>query len=66
MKSDNCPRIFRITADYEFEGEHVSEETVVDLNPFQYSAQPIDPVAEQLEKLRLSLEKLGKEAKNFQ
>lgn len=49
--SELCPKKFTVTAEYEFEGEKIIEHTVVDLQPFQYSAQPVDPVAEQLEKL---------------
>lgn len=60
-KSDLCPPKFKISAEYEFEGEHVHEETVVDLTPFQFSAQPIDPVAEQLERLRVSVDKFGRD-----
>lgn len=58
---DLCPPKFKITAEYKFEGEHVHEESVVDLTPFQFSAQPIDPVAEQLEKLRASVDKFGRD-----
>lgn len=49
--ADLCPWQFTVTAEYEFEGEKVVEATTVDLQPFMYSAQPIDPVAEQLGKL---------------
>ena len=49
--ADRCPLRFRVSAEYEFDGGRVTETTLVDLQPFMYSAQPIDPVAEQLEKL---------------
>jgi hypothetical protein len=49
--TDRCPLRFTITAEYEFEGERVTETTTVDLQPFMSSAQPIDPVSEQLKKL---------------
>lgn len=46
-----CPQMFTVTAEYEFEKEKVVERTTVDLQPFQNSAMPIDPIAEQLQKL---------------
>jgi hypothetical protein len=61
-KSEQCPTRFTITADYEFEGEHASEATVVDLQPFQFTAQPIDPVAEQIEKLTRKVSEIARNA----
>jgi hypothetical protein len=55
-----CPTRFTVTAEYEFEGEHVKETTVVDLQPYQYSAQPIDPVAEEIEKLTKKLDQISR------
>ena len=60
---EHCPTRFTITADYDFEGEHASEATVVDLQPFQFTAQPIDPVAEQIEKLTQALKEIARDAK---
>lgn len=57
-KAENSPIRFSVTAEYDFEGEHTSEVTVVDLQPFQFNAQPIDPVAEQIEKLTQKLSEI--------
>lgn len=46
-----CPVQFTVGAEYEYEGKKVSEKTVIDLEPFGMSNQPIDPVAERLDKL---------------
>jgi hypothetical protein len=51
QNGDLCPQRFTVHAEYDFENQSVSERTIVDLQPFQYSAQPTDPIAEQLEKL---------------
>lgn len=58
-KAENSPNRFSITAEYDFEGEHASEITVVDLQPFQFSAKLIDPVAEQIEKLTQKLSEIA-------
>lgn len=62
-KTDLCPMRFTITAEYDFEGEHASEHTAIDLQPFQFTAQPIDPVAEQIEKLTQKLDQIASSAK---
>ena len=62
-KAEHCPTRFTVTANYDFEGEHASETTIVDLQPFQFTAQPIDPVAEQIEKLTQKLSEIAKNAK---
>lgn len=62
-KPEQCPPIFSITAEYEFGGERVREVCTVDLQPFMLSALPVDPVAEQLEKLN---ETAGKIANKLQ
>lgn len=62
-KSVHCPTRFTVTADYDFEGEHTSEATVIDLQPFQFTAQPIDPVAEQIEKLTQKINEIARSAK---
>lgn len=62
-KTENCPTRFSITATYDFEGEHASEVTVVDLQPFKFTAQPIDPVAEQIEKLTQKLDEIARDTK---
>lgn len=63
-KAEHSPSRFTITADYDFEGEHASEATVVDLHPFQFTAQPIDPVAEQIEKLSQALREIARDTKS--
>ena len=57
QNSELCPQRFTVSAEYEFEDQSITEKTTVDLQPFQYSAQPTDPVAEQLEKLNQLLAK---------
>lgn len=62
-KTELCPMRFTITAEYDFEGEHASESTVIDLQPFKFTVQPIDPVAEQIEKLTQKLCEIASSAK---
>lgn len=62
-RTEDCPTRFTITAEYDFEGEHASEATVVDLQPFQFTAQPVDPVAEQLERITAALKEIARAAK---
>lgn len=57
--AEHSPIRFTITAEYDFEDEHASETTVVDLQPFQFAAPPIDPVADQIEKLTQKLSEIG-------
>lgn len=60
---DSCPQRFVVTAEYEFAGEKVVESHTIDLQPFLNSAQPIDPVAEQVEKLVEQLIKIEKKVR---
>lgn len=62
-KPELCPTRFTITAEYDFEGEHATEATVIDLQPFRFTAKPIDPVAEQIEKLSETLKEISRNAK---
>jgi len=52
--------VFAVQASYSFAGATYTETTTVDLRPLIHSAVVHDPVAEELEKLRQSLEKLLK------
>lgn len=52
---ERCPRQFTVSANYEFDGCEVTETSTVDLQPFMYSAKPIDPIVEQLEKLNQNI-----------
>ena len=51
-----CPPKFSILAEYEYDGRRVTEETIVDLQPFARSAKPVDAVVERLDKLNENLE----------
>jgi hypothetical protein len=62
-QSEFCPTRFAITAEYDFENERASETTIVDLQPFQFSAQPVDPIAEQIEKLTQKVSDIAKRIK---
>ncbi len=62
-KTEHCPSQFKISAEYDFDGEHASEATIVDLHPFRFTAQPTDPVAEQIEKLREALKEIARDSK---
>ena len=55
-----CPKVFSIHASYTFAGRTYSENNIIDLRPLMYSIVIHDPVAEEIEKLRQSLEKLLK------
>lgn len=50
-KPDRCPRRFTVCAKYEFDGGQADESTTVDLQPFDKTALPVDPVVDQLSKL---------------
>lgn len=55
---EKTPKVFSITAKYNAGQRTFSEVTAVDLRPFQHSNLPEDPVAEELEKIRKSLDGL--------
>jgi hypothetical protein len=54
---DLTPGILTITAQYEYQGKKVTENTVIDLRPYLGSALPYDPMVNQLKKLRETIEK---------
>jgi hypothetical protein len=51
------PSIFTITAQYEYQNKKITEDTVIDLQPYLGSALPHDPMVNQLKKLRETIEK---------
>lgn len=57
---NSCPKVFAVHASYSFAGAAYTEVTTVDLRPLMHSSVIHDPVAEEVEKLRQSLEKLLK------
>lgn len=50
-KPSLCPLQFSVAASYGFAGKRVLEETTIDLEPFEKSNRPVDPVAERLDQL---------------
>ena len=60
--NDRSPLTFNVTARYSFGGRSFEEQTAVDLRPFAFSDIPHDPVAEELEKLRKSVDGISKAA----
>ena len=60
LTSDRCPLRFTVTAEYSWSGQHCVERTRIDLQPYAQSGQPIDAVAERLDKIARILEKGSK------
>jgi len=60
LRSALSPLQFTVTAQYEYSGRKVKEESVVDLQPFGNSGKPIDPLAERLEGIETQLKELVK------
>lgn len=60
---ERCPLQFTVSVEYEFEGHQVAERTSVDMRPYRHSSPPVDPVAEQLEKLNQHVAALTKRLK---
>lgn len=52
------PKLFSITASYEFFGKKVIEKNTIDLNPFLRSTLPRDSIVKELEKIHEAIEKL--------
>lgn len=48
---ERCPLQFTVSAEYEFDECRVAESTSVDMQPYLHSSPPVDPIAEQLDKL---------------
>jgi hypothetical protein len=54
---DLTPSVFSVTAEYEYLGKKVSENTVVDLCPYLGAANPHDPLVKQLKDIKEIIEK---------
>jgi len=54
---DLTPTVFSITAEYEYLGKKVSENTVIDLCPYLGAANPHDPLVRQLKDIKEVIEK---------
>lgn len=54
-----CPKQFSVAVTYEFAGKAYNEAHKIDTRPMMHSAVLHDPVAEEIEKLRKAIEKIG-------
>jgi hypothetical protein len=50
------PKVFSLTAEYKYLGQQFNETTTVDLHPFRNSHIPQDPVVDELERVRKSID----------
>ena len=55
-----CPKVFSVRAEYRYAGHAYDENNTIDLQPMLHSAAIHDPVAEEIKRLRESLEKFLK------
>lgn len=55
-----CPKVFCVRAKYSFSGHDYDENHVIDMRPMLHSSAVQDPLADELKKLRESLERLLK------
>jgi hypothetical protein len=55
-----CPKVFSVKAQYRYAGHAYDEDNTIDLRPMLHSAAMHDPIAEEVKRLRESLEKLLK------
>lgn len=55
-----CPKVFSVKAWYQYAGHIYEEVNTIDLRPMLHSAAIQDPIAEEVKRLRESLEKLLK------
>lgn len=55
-----CPKLFHVQADYGHAGKSYSEVNIIDTRPMLHSIAAQDPVAQELEKLRKSIEDLAR------
>lgn len=53
-----CPKLFAISAEYCSNERRFAEKSVLDLRPMLHTTAMYDPVAEEVKKLRESLEKV--------
>lgn len=56
-KQNNCPSQFTVTASYEFGERQVTETSQIDLRPYYNSEGYHDPLVEEINKIRVVLEK---------
>jgi hypothetical protein len=55
-----CPKVFSVSAQYQYAGHTYDEDNTIDFRPMLHSAAMQDPVAEEVKRLREALEKLLK------
>lgn len=55
------PSTFSVTASYDFAGRRVTEVTAIDLQSFEDSSMPVDPLISELQECRKAIEGLGRE-----
>lgn len=53
-----CPKVFSVRAKYSFSGHVYDESHVIDMRPMLHSSAIQDPIADELKRLRESLERL--------
>jgi hypothetical protein len=53
-----CPKLFSVNAKYQHAGRAYDEDNTIDLRPMLHSAAIHDPIAEEVKRLRESLEKV--------
>ena len=53
---DIVPKVFTITASYEFSDMKIEERNVIDLRPFEESTQPRDLIVSELQEIRKAIE----------
>ena len=53
-----CPHRFTVKVTYQHNGTEFIESTTIDLQPFRLTTVPHDPIADEIEKLRKSVEKV--------
>lgn len=53
-----CPLFFKITASYEYGHRRTSETSIIDLRIYKSTVFPRDPIVDELQKLRESLDKV--------
>ena len=58
VDESTCPKVFNVTAEYSFSGKQYTEKNTIDLRPLLHSSAEHDPVADEIKKLRESLEKV--------
>jgi hypothetical protein len=59
--AQKCPHRFDVKATYKHNGTEIEEVTLIDLQPFQRAVVPHDPIADEIERLRKSVEKISNE-----